>query len=266
MRAVFRFSECGAARWISHLDLMRAMARAVRRAGLPAKYTQGFHPHVAMSFAQALGVGYFSLGEYMELELDDSAGLEDAAKALNAALPGGIEITGAWRLDGKAPTLMAAVAASRWRVEFEEPPDEALLRKFRALLDLETIEVVKEGRNGPTNVDIRPGLYSIEKIIPPIACGHPPFVRGEGDCGNILRSTNAQERNSPYEGEMRGDCIELLLAAGSRLNIRPELVVKAALGGAGAVKAFTRMELYAMVNERLTPLYEICTDGDFYGR
>jgi radical SAM-linked protein len=220
---------------------MRAMARCVRRAGLQAKYTQGFHPHIAMSFAQALGVGYLSSGEYMEMELDDSASLVDTANVLNTALPEGIRITGAWRLNDAFPTLMAAVSAARWLVEFNETVDDAFVAKFKALLDRESIEVVKEGRNGPVNMDIRPGIYEIN----PHPLAPSPEESGRGD---VAAATGG---------------IYLLLAAGSKLNVRPELVVRAALGEDARAKAITRLELYTTVNERLTPIEKICEAGDF---
>jgi hypothetical protein len=223
-----------------------------------------------MSFAQALGLGYFSEGEYMEVALDDSASLDEAVKALNATLPEGIRMTGGWRMPEDFPTLMASVTAARWLVEFEESVDETLIGKFSSLLVRENIEVEKEGKNGTSVVDIRPGIYSIAKTIPPIACGHPPFIRGGGDCGSIQPSENPQERNPPYEGGGRELAagglftgIELLLAAGSKFNIRPELVVKAALGSADAAKAVTRRELYSTGNERHMPLYKLFDTGDF---
>jgi radical SAM-linked protein len=224
MRVMLRFSKGGSARYISHLDLMRTMNRAIRRAGLPVQYSQGFHPHASLSFAQALGLGYLSTGEYMEIGLEDTALPGDVAYVLNRALPEGISITGAWRLHSEFPTLMAAVSAARWCVEFDGPADEALLEKFKSLFDRDIVMAVKEGRNGPSNLDIRPGLYSIEKDQ---------------------------------------DKLELFLAAGSKLNIRPELVVKAALGSTANSKSVTRIELFTLVNGRHTPLFEICSDGDY---
>lgn len=224
MRAAFRFEKLGAARWISHLDLMRAMSRAVRRAGLPAKYSQGFHPHVVMSFAQALGVGCFSGGEYMEISLGDAIALDEAVNTLNDVLPNGIRMTGAWRMPEGIPSLMASVSAALWLVEFEGPADDTVMSKFTSLPGRENITVEKEGKGGKSLVDIRPGLYSVEKA-----------------------------QNG----------IELSLAAGSKLNIRPELVVKAALGNAGAAKAITRLELYSIVNGRREPLYKLFDTGDF---
>jgi radical SAM-linked protein len=224
MRTVFKFSKSGAARYISHLDLMRTMSRAIRRAVLPAAWSQGFHPHIVMSFAQALGLGYLSYGEYMDITLDDTCTPAQAVIELNKVLPDGIHMSGAWQLAEAAPTLMASVSAARWLVEFDEIPGE-LLDKFVALLAQDTIEVIKEGKNGTSNVEIRRGIYSIE-------------------------------------GRESG--IELFLAAGSVLNIRPELVIKAALGSDAHVKVITRLELYTLVNGQQMPFYKICIGGDLY--
>ena len=54
-------------RFIGHLDLMRYFQKAVRRAELPAAYSQGFSPHMIMSFANPLGVGLTSDGEYFDI-------------------------------------------------------------------------------------------------------------------------------------------------------------------------------------------------------
>lgn len=220
MRAAFRFRKAGASRYIAHLDLMRAMNRAIRRAGLPAKVSQGFHPHIVMSFAQALGLGYLSEAEYMEISLPDGYSLKDAEGALNTAMPDGLRVTGAWEVPEAMQTLMAAVTAARWRVEFDAKADEDTVQKFLSLLSREAIEVVKQGKNGSSVVEIRKGIFSIE----------------------------------PADG-----CMELFLAAGSALNIRPELVVKAALGDGAVTRAVTRIELYSFANERHLPLYHFFT-------
>ena len=59
-------------RYISHLDYASLMQRAVRRAKIPAAYSEGFNPHMKLSFASALSVGVTSDAEYMDLELRDS--------------------------------------------------------------------------------------------------------------------------------------------------------------------------------------------------
>ena len=55
------FSKTGRARYISHLDLNRTMARVLRRAGIPLWYTEGFNKHPYITFAAPLSLGCESL-------------------------------------------------------------------------------------------------------------------------------------------------------------------------------------------------------------
>ena len=55
------FSKKGEASYISLLDLQRVMGRAIKRSGVPAWYTQGFNPHIYMTFACPLPLGQESL-------------------------------------------------------------------------------------------------------------------------------------------------------------------------------------------------------------
>ena len=53
----FVFSKKGAMKYIGHLDLMRLFTRAMRRANLPLKMSEGFSPHPKLSFKRALKLG-----------------------------------------------------------------------------------------------------------------------------------------------------------------------------------------------------------------
>ena len=86
------FSKRGRAKYISHLDLMRAMSRAVRRAGLPIWYTEGFNPHPYLSFPLPLPLGQEGLREAMDLRLLEDMPLEEIAQRFDGVLPEGIEI------------------------------------------------------------------------------------------------------------------------------------------------------------------------------
>ena len=49
-------------KFIGHLDTMRFFQKAIRRADIPVAYSEGFSPHMIMSFAAPLGVGTTSSG------------------------------------------------------------------------------------------------------------------------------------------------------------------------------------------------------------
>ena len=58
MKMIVVFEKTPRLRHIGHLDLMRAMQRALRRSDLPLKYSQGFNPHILLTFASPLSVGF----------------------------------------------------------------------------------------------------------------------------------------------------------------------------------------------------------------
>ena len=62
MRVRVKFEKTGIMRYVGHLDLMRFFQKAVKRANLPIRYSEGFNPHQIMSFAAPLGVGLTSTG------------------------------------------------------------------------------------------------------------------------------------------------------------------------------------------------------------
>jgi len=70
MKLRIKFSKQGPVKFVGHLDVMRYFQKAMRRAGIDIKYSEGFSPHQIMSFAAPLGVGLTSNGEYMDIEVN----------------------------------------------------------------------------------------------------------------------------------------------------------------------------------------------------
>ncbi|MFV0502834.1 MAG: TIGR03936 family radical SAM-associated protein [Lachnospirales bacterium] len=87
-----KFSKRGRIRFIGHLDLLTVMQRAVNRASLPISYSNGFNPHQIMSFALPLALGFSSIGEYLDIQLNEEINEVDVRNRLNVVLPEGIEI------------------------------------------------------------------------------------------------------------------------------------------------------------------------------
>ncbi|MCX8043701.1 MAG: TIGR03960 family B12-binding radical SAM protein [Desulfobacterota bacterium] len=85
-----RYCKTDTARFLSHLELSRALARAIRRAGIPLAYSKGFHPLPRILFYHALPVGIEALGEIFDLELNKQLSLSDITTALTPHLPPGI--------------------------------------------------------------------------------------------------------------------------------------------------------------------------------
>ena len=165
MKVRIKFSKEGPVRFVGHLDTMRYFQKAVRRADLPAAFSQGYSPHMIMSFASPLGVGVESEGEYFDLELREDMSTEEIRKRLDREMAEGVHVVGAARVeDGKGGNAMSLVAAADYRVTFRkgsEPcPDWA--EKVKDFLDQKEILITKKTKKGEQQVDIRPFIYSMK--------------------------------------------------------------------------------------------------------
>ena len=80
-------------RFISHLDHMRVLERAIRRAELPIGYSQGFNPRMLISYkTKALKVGESSSECEAELTFSDWIKPDIIKEMLNNMLPSGFRI------------------------------------------------------------------------------------------------------------------------------------------------------------------------------
>ncbi|MBQ8683269.1 MAG: DUF2344 domain-containing protein [Clostridia bacterium] len=102
------FSKTGRAKYVSHLDLVRTMTRAVRRAEIPLWYTEGFNRHPYLTFAAPLSLGFESVAETMDIRLEEDMDYADLVARLNAVLPEGLQVLSAAEAVAKAGVLSAA--------------------------------------------------------------------------------------------------------------------------------------------------------------
>ncbi|MDR2647993.1 MAG: TIGR03936 family radical SAM-associated protein [Oscillospiraceae bacterium] len=146
-----RFKKCGRAKYISHLDLMRAFTRAVRRADLPLWYTEGFHPHVFLSFPLPLPLGQESLCEAVDLRLESPVPPDEIAARMQTACPEGITIVSAgepWCAAGEIAQAVYDIAFT-----FENPRiAEVWLAQAEDLLRAGELTAVKTGKQGRRKV------------------------------------------------------------------------------------------------------------------
>ncbi len=147
-RAVFE--KTGSAKYISHLDLNRCMQRAIRRAGLPAWYTEGFHPHMYLMFALALSLGAESMCETMDFRLTQELPAEEVMARLNAALPDGLKVHAVC-----SPKYAAAdIGSADYRVELETEDVPALAASWAEFTAQPEILVEKKTKRGRKEVNI----------------------------------------------------------------------------------------------------------------
>jgi len=134
LRVTFR--ETGRLAMLSHLELARALERAVRRAGLPYAVSQGFSPHMRIAFVAALPVGVGGTSEFFDLFLTDYVPPAKALAALQAASPADLMPTEACYVEPKAAAASVACPVSTYEVQLSAAP--------AALIVPETITVVRK--------------------------------------------------------------------------------------------------------------------------
>ena len=180
--------EC---KYISHLDLNRVMLRAVQKSKIPVWHTEGFNPHPFITFALPLSLGFRGKRESMDFKLTDELyPLENIPAALNACLPGGIRVYGAFE-----PVMKpGAIAFAKFVIDLEsgEYGVSQIMQAVKNLLAMDCVTVEKKTKSGQKQVDIR---YALENVT-------------------------AQ----PSENAVR---LTAVLPAGSADNVNPSLIISA---------------------------------------
>lgn len=127
-RVRVQFSKEGRLRYLSHLEVVTAFLRALRRAGVPVDFSKGFHPSPRVSSGPALGVGVAGEKEYFDMEILGPFDTEFFMKTLNATLPEGIRIGRMAAVSMAEPSLNAFIKRYRYRIKgktLRVPADEA---------------------------------------------------------------------------------------------------------------------------------------------
>lgn len=113
----FKFGRDESLRFYSHLDIMRALQRAIRRAQLPVTYSAGFNQHMKMTFGHPLPLGYTSKAEYFDLQLEKP--IDDLAVSnFVRSLPQGFTLFSAKAIRGESLSLVRTINLISYRVYF----------------------------------------------------------------------------------------------------------------------------------------------------
>ncbi len=155
----FIFTKQGGLKYISHLDLQRAIARIIKRSHIPIRYTQGFNPHPKMVFALTLGVGCESVCELLDvyMVMDESKPnvplftADEFKAAIIPNLPKGLELVDAFYPEKSFNEIQTA----EYNITIELNNCEDITARLNTLLSNEMI-VFKKSKAGDRNVDILP--------------------------------------------------------------------------------------------------------------
>lgn len=185
------YEKTGMAKFISHLDTVRCITRAVKRANVPIWYTEGFNPHAFLTFAMPLSLGFESYCETVDFRLIKDVDLDELTERLNNALP--VDIT----VKKIALPVMSPndICWAEYEIIFNNP-DDLLSSNAHSILSADEILVEKKGKQGRKKV---------------------------------VKEVNIKEHIRTYEiAEKEGKLIiKTVLASGTSTNINPMLLISA---------------------------------------
>ncbi len=172
MRIRIKFAKKDTVKYLGHLDILRFFQRCFNRADVRMEYSIGFNPHQKMSFAQPLGVGITSCGEYLDAEIADGQDLTEIRRRLNDVCGNGFEVLSVRALPEDAKKAMASVRFAEYNVDVTSLLDEGgantqeqssrIQKAVEEILKEDTIPVMKRTKSGEHEVDIRPQILKLK--------------------------------------------------------------------------------------------------------
>ena len=155
-KARMKFAKEGRAKYLSHLDLMHTMQRAMARCQMPLWFTEGFNQRAYVSVALPLSTGYSGACEFLDFHITSETVPENAVEALNAVFPAGLRAIEIYPLaDGgmKVGSIEWSQYRITWGFEGEIPTGFA--EDVRALFSRPVVEIVKRSKRGEKTVNMR---------------------------------------------------------------------------------------------------------------
>ena len=148
------YRKLGRIKYISHLDMNRCMARVLKRSGLPAWHTLGFNPHIYITFALPLPLGFESNCESMDFRLTQEISMQEICDKLNAVLPEGLTVYRAQPVENKPDAICWADYEITQEYDHQNVADVA--KKFAEFCEKDVIEITKKSKKGDRLMNIKP--------------------------------------------------------------------------------------------------------------
>jgi radical SAM-linked protein len=180
------FAKKGPLKYISHLDLVLAWERALRRAQIPLAYSHGFNPRPRIQIASSLPLGTISQAEIMDIVVTRLLVLPEALAQIRAALPGGLALHSIEEIPLKAPALQQLLRQAEYRVTVEtDLAAEELSRRIEALLAADEVKQTRQRKKRPEEFNLRPWLHELRLEAVAEGEAHLFMCLSAGHLGNL---------------------------------------------------------------------------------
>lgn len=156
-----RFYKRGSLAYIAHLDMVRTLTKAIARAKIPVRYSEGFNPHPRLSFATAMSIGLESNCEFLDIRLTKTVDPAALLTVFNQSLTEELQATEAYLPEAK----FTDIAYSSYEIRFVTPrATEALAAACKTALTEGPVVVFKRSKSGDKDTDISEGIKEIDVV------------------------------------------------------------------------------------------------------
>lgn len=201
MRMLAVFEKGERIRHIGHLDIQRSVQRGLRRSGLPVAYSNGFNPHILITFASALSTGACGTREIMDVTMAEEVTAEEFLERMNKAMPPEMRLSEARVLDQKHPALMASLRAAKYDLLIRDPEQaEMLAAAIPDMMAKETVMAMRKTKTALKECDIKPLIHELKSEGQHILATLTLTEREACKPGML---TEALAREAGIEGEVR---------------------------------------------------------------
>ena len=162
MRMIAVFEKNERIRHIGHLDIQRFVQRGLRRSGLPVAYSNGFSPHILVTFASALSTGACGKREIMDVTLSEPVTEAEFLEKMNRAMPPEMRLSEARIVDDRHPAMMATLKAASYDILIRNAEEaEEIMEAIPVLIKKDEIPAFRKTKTGTKEVDIKPMIYAL---------------------------------------------------------------------------------------------------------
>ena len=153
-----RFSKLGPAVFLGHLELMNVLRCAFRRAQLPLRYSEGYHPHARISFGNALAVGIESECEYCDIELNQTVEASHIEEKLKDVFPNGVSVVSVEPVTSDTPSWDKLTASIFEVVNFSKvgKDEDQLIKIIQSYQGAKSAPILRRRGKKAQEVDLKP--------------------------------------------------------------------------------------------------------------
>ena len=158
------FARTDEMKYVTHLDMMRFWERALRRAGLPVAYSEGFSPHPQIAMAAPLAVGTTGDAELMDVFMSEAIPSRRVIDALAGQIPEGVIVRTVEEVGLTLPALQADVRFAEYVIDVPVSTETSVADAIAAFLAAATMPWEHKREDDVRTYDIRTQVESIEIV------------------------------------------------------------------------------------------------------